>query len=107
MIICKTPFRVSFFGGGTDMPGWTNENNGHVINSSINKFGYIFFREAKNVKNYKYKIRYYLNEEAKSFEQIKHPVIKKCIEHYNLDEDTGPLLQSLLHQMYPLSHDGQ
>jgi D-glycero-alpha-D-manno-heptose-7-phosphate kinase len=84
MIICKTPFRVSFFGGGTDMPGWTNENNGHVINSSINKFGYIFFREAKNIKNYKYKIRYYLNEEAKSFEKIKHPVIKKCIEYYNL-----------------------
>ena len=42
MIICKTPFRVSFFGGGTDMPGWTNENNGHVINSSINKFDTYF-----------------------------------------------------------------
>ena len=44
MIICRTPFRVSFFGGGTDMPGWIEMHDGHVISSAINKFGYIFFR---------------------------------------------------------------
>ena len=86
MIICKTPFRVSFFGGGTDMPDWTEMHDGHVINSTINKFGYIFFREAKDIKNYKYKIRYYLNEEAKNYEDIKHPVIKSSIKHYNLQK---------------------
>ncbi len=84
MIVCRTPFRVSFLGGGTDMPGWVEMHDGHVISSTINKFGYIFFREAKDIRNYKYKIRYYLNEEAKNFEDIKHPVIKSCIKHYNL-----------------------
>lgn len=86
MIICRTPFRVSFFGGGTDMPIWTEMHDGHVISSTINKFGYIFFRETKDIKNYKYKIRYYLNEEAKRYEEIKHPVIKSCIKYYKLTD---------------------
>ncbi len=86
MIICKTPFRISFLGGGTDMPNWIEMHDGHVINTTINKFGYILFRETKDkdVGDYRFKIRYYLNEEAKNFKDIKHPVIKSCIEYYNL-----------------------
>jgi D-glycero-alpha-D-manno-heptose-7-phosphate kinase len=84
MIICRTPFRLSLFGGGTDMPKWIKNNNGQVINATINRYGYLYLTKKDDIYNYKYKIRYYLNEEAKSFEQIKHPVIKKCIEHYNL-----------------------
>jgi D-glycero-alpha-D-manno-heptose-7-phosphate kinase len=88
MIICKTPFRVSFFGGGTDMPKWLSKNDGQVINASINKFGYIYFTKKDDIYNYKYKIRYYLNEEAKNINSIKHPVVKKCLKYYKLSNQT-------------------
>tara|TARA_B100001287_G_scaffold269234_1_gene266467 strand:- start:8065 stop:9051 length:987 start_codon:yes stop_codon:yes gene_type:complete len=88
MIICRTPFRVSFFGGGTDMPKWFNNNNGQVINASINKYGYIYFTNKDDVYDYKFKIRYYLNEEAKNIESIKHPVVKCCLKYYGLSNKT-------------------
>ena len=88
MIICKTPFRISFFGGGTDMPKWFNKNEGQVINATINKYGYIYFTEKDDIYDYKFKIRYYLNEEATSLKKIKHPVVKSCLNYYNLSKKT-------------------
>ena len=88
MIICKTPFRISFFGGGTDMPKWFNKNQGQVINASINKYGYIYFTEKDDIYDYKFKIRYYLNEEAKNLKTIRHPVVKSCLNYYNLSNKT-------------------
>lgn len=88
MIICRTPFRVSFFGGGTDMPKWFNNNDGQVINASINKYGYICFTNKDDVYDYKFKIRYYLNEEAKDIESVKHPVVKSCLKYYGLSNQT-------------------
>ena len=64
MIIVKTPFRVSFLGGGTDFPSWYNENGGQVISTTINKYNYIFLKELEPVNKFKFKIRYYLNEEV-------------------------------------------
>ena len=88
MIICKTPFRVSFFGGGTDLPGWLENNDGQVISTSINKYGYIFLREAENTSKYKYSVRYYLNEKTKSIDKIKHPVVRECLKHFKLKNKT-------------------
>lgn len=88
MIICKTPFRITFFGGGTDMPQWIKNNDGQVINASINRYGFISFTEKDDIYDYKYKIRYYLNEEAKSLKNIKHPAVKNCLKHYNLSKQT-------------------
>ena len=85
MIICKTPFRVSFLGGGTDLLPWINYyGKGHVISTTINKYGYIFFREIDNLYNYNYKIRYYLNETSNNINNIKHPVIKHGLKFYNI-----------------------
>ena len=44
MIISRTPFRISFFGGGTDFPKWYNKYGGKVISSTINKYCYISVR---------------------------------------------------------------
>ena len=88
MIICRTPFRISFFGGGTDMPQWLKNNDGQVINASINRYGYISFTKKDEIYDYKFKIRYYLNEEAKSLNNIKHPVVKSCVKKYNLSNQT-------------------
>ena len=45
MIITKTPFRISFFGGGSDYPSWYEENLGEVISASINKFLFVAIKE--------------------------------------------------------------
>ena len=79
MIISRTPFRISFFGGGTDYPVWYKENGGAVISTSINKYCFITARYCSPFFEYKYLIRYYLREEAKSISQIKHPSVKHCL----------------------------
>ena len=48
MIISRTPYRISFFGGGTDYNKWYESNNGVVISTSINKYSYITIRKANN-----------------------------------------------------------
>ena len=87
MIITKTPFRVSFFGGGTDFPSWYNENGGQVISTTINKYNYLFLKELEPINKFKFKIRYYLNEEVNDYTKIRHPVVRKAIEIYNLEKN--------------------
>ena len=47
MIISKTPYRISFFGGGTDYPEWYNRNGGSVISTAINYYSYITVKDLK------------------------------------------------------------
>lgn len=80
MIISKTPYRISFFGGGTDFPEWYNYNKGAVISATINKYSYITIKNLHNFHDYKIRVRYYLREEAKNIKHIQHPVIKKYLK---------------------------
>ena len=57
MIICKTPYRISFFGGGSDYPSWYKDNGGEVISTSINKYIYLTLRQLPFF-NHKYRIVY-------------------------------------------------
>ena len=79
MIISRTPFRISFFGGGTDYPAWYENYGGMTLSATINKYAYITMRELPPFFNYKHRIQYYRKEEVNSLEEIKHPVqaIKK------------------------------
>jgi D-glycero-alpha-D-manno-heptose-7-phosphate kinase len=86
MIISRTPFRISFFGGGTDYPGWYKENGGAVISASINKYCYITCRYLPPFFDYKYRIRYYHREEASRIEDIKHPAVRECLIFSKLDK---------------------
>ncbi len=80
MIISRTPYRLSFFGGGTDFPGWYLKNGGRVISSTINKFSYINLRYLPSYFKYKSVIRYYQREEVNNFNDIKHPSVKECLK---------------------------
>ena len=84
MIICKTPFRISFFGGGTDYPEWYQKHQGRVISASINKFSYINCRFLPPFFEYKYRIRYYKREETNTIENIKHPSVRECLKFIKL-----------------------
>ena len=72
MIISKTPFRISLFGGGTDYPEWFEENGGKVISFAINKYCYINFRELPPFFNYLYRIKYHKIEYSKKVGKIKY-----------------------------------
>jgi D-glycero-alpha-D-manno-heptose-7-phosphate kinase len=78
MIISRTPFRISFFGGGTDYPIWYEKHGGMVLNATINKYAYITARELPPFFEYKHRIQYYLKEEVNSINEIKHPVVREA-----------------------------
>lgn len=80
MIISRTPLRISFFGGGTDYPVWYEKNGGMTLSTTINKYAYITVRELPPFFKFKHRIQYYLKEEVKSLEKIKHPVVREALK---------------------------
>lgn len=86
MIIVRTPYRISFFGGGTDYPAWYQENNGIVLSTTINKYSFLVIRKLPEIFDYKYRIRYYEKEEVNSVDQIQIPVIREAIKYMKITE---------------------
>ena len=85
MILSRTPFRISFFGGGTDYPVWYNEHGGAVFASSIDRYCYITVRYLPPFFNYKYRVRYTKREETQTISEIKHPSARECLAFLNFD----------------------
>lgn len=81
MIISRTPFRISYFGGGTDFPDWYNNNNGKVISTTINKYCYVNTRILPPFFKFKYKLRYYKTEEVNNISKIKHSSIRESLKY--------------------------
>lgn len=86
MIISRTPFRISFFGGGTDYPQWYKKNKGSVISTTINKFSYINVRYLPPFFKYKYCIRYFKREEKENINQIEHPSVRETFKYFKINE---------------------
>lgn len=92
MIVSKTPFRISFFGGGTDFPEWYNENDSLVISTTIDKYCYIAARFLPPFFNTKYRIVYSETELINDVEKIRHPVVKETIKYLNLSDKSLELI---------------
>ena len=86
MIISRTPFRISFFGGGTDYPIWYNKYGGQTISVTINKYCFIIVRYLPPFFDYNYRIRYYQHEETNSMDDIKHPSVRECLKYLKIDK---------------------
>ena len=84
MIISKTPYRISFFGGGTDYPQWYKKFGGEVISSTINKYVYITVRPLPSFFNHKYRIVYSKQEITKKLSEIKHKPVKAIIKYFEI-----------------------
>ncbi len=80
MIISRTPFRISFFGGGTDFPLWYEEHGGAVLSTTINKYCYLSCRDLPPFFDNKYRVVYSDIELTQSISEIKHPVVKACLD---------------------------
>ncbi|MEK6764634.1 MAG: kinase [Planctomycetota bacterium] len=86
MIITRTPFRISFFGGGTDYPAWYRENGGTVLSTTINRYCHISCRYLPPFFNFKYLIRYFLREEVQEISEIKHPSVRECLKFLKINK---------------------
>jgi D-glycero-alpha-D-manno-heptose-7-phosphate kinase len=87
MIITRTPFRISFFGGGTDYPVWYRENHGGaVLSTTFNKYCYISCRYLPPFFDYKYLIRYRLREEKQNASEISHPSVRECLNFVGIEK---------------------
>lgn len=80
MIITKTPFRISFFGGGTDYPPWYREHGGAVLATTIDKYCYISCRYLPPFFEHKHRIVYSLIENVKTVEAIRHPAVRAVFQ---------------------------
>ncbi len=84
MIISKTPFRLSLFGGGTDFPSYYLKNGGCVVGGTINKYCYVTARFLPNVFDFKHRIVWSRNETVKSNKDIYHPTVRSVFKLMNI-----------------------
>lgn len=84
MIITRTPFRMSFFGGGTDLSGFFNEHGGAVISTTFDKYCYVTVRHLPAFFDYKTHLTYSKTEYVNSYEEIQHPAIREAMKHMNM-----------------------
>jgi D-glycero-alpha-D-manno-heptose-7-phosphate kinase len=86
VIISKTPFRISFFGGGTDYPAWFEKYGGAVLSTTIDKYCYITLRYLPPFFEHKHRIVYSIIENVKTPGQIKHPVVRALLKYFKIDK---------------------
>lgn len=86
MIITKTPFRMSFFGGGTDIPDFFNEYRGSVISTTFDKYVYVTVRHLPRFFEYTSELTYSKLERVKSVDEFEHPMVKNAMKYLNMHE---------------------
>tara|TARA_B100000963_G_scaffold343492_1_gene345379 strand:+ start:6077 stop:7051 length:975 start_codon:yes stop_codon:yes gene_type:complete len=84
MIISKTPYRISFFGGGSDYPEWYKKYSGAVLSTTIDKYIYITLRDLPNFFEHKYRIVWSKVETVKSVNQIKHNAVRNLLKKFKV-----------------------
>ena len=86
MIISRTPFRVSFFGGGSDYPQWYRQHGGAVLATAIDKYCYISCRKLPPFFDYKHRLVYRKQETVNRISEIEHPAVRGVFSHFEWDE---------------------
>lgn len=86
LIITKTPFRMSFFGGGTDMPSFFLKNGGAVISTTFDKYCYVNVRHLPRFFDYSTELSYSKTERVTEIEKIQHPAIKNAMKMLDMHE---------------------
>jgi D-glycero-alpha-D-manno-heptose-7-phosphate kinase len=86
MIISRTPFRVSFFGGGTDYPDWFRAHGGAVLATTIDKYCYISVRELPPFFDHRFRVVYSIVENVKEVGEIAHPAVRAVLQRLEVHE---------------------
>ena len=85
MIICRTPFRISFFGGGTDYPEWYRAHGGAVLAATIDKYCYLTCRYLPPFFQHRLRIVYRQIETCTTIDEIGHPVVRETLRFLHID----------------------
>lgn len=85
MIISRTPYRISFFGGGTDYPEWYLKHGGCVLGTSIDKYCYLTCRYLPPFFEHRTRIVYSQIESAKGIDDIKHPAVREVLRFLGMN----------------------
>ena len=85
MIISRTPYRISFFGGGTDYPAWYRLHGGAVLAATINKFCYLTCRYLPPFFEHRIRVVYSIIESCQSLDEIKHPSVRESLRYLKIE----------------------
>lgn len=83
MIITRVPFRVSFFGGGTDIPVWFERHGGAVLSTTIDKYCYVTARPLPPFFDHKVRLAYSKIELVKDVCEIQHPLVRAALQRFD------------------------
>lgn len=86
MVITQTPFRMSFFGGGTDFPSFYEEYGGSVLSTTFDKYCYVTVRHLPRFFDYSTQLTYSTIERANSIDEIIHPAIREAMKYLDMHE---------------------
>lgn len=87
MIISRTPYRISLFGGGTDYPTWYRKHGGKVLATTIDKYLYITVRRLHPYFKHRLRLVYSVIEECQSCEELKHPAAREVLRYLGVRQD--------------------
>ena len=85
MVITKTPFRISFFGGGSDYPDYYLHYGGKVLGTTIDKYCYLNIRKLPPFFDFKHRIVYSKQESVRTINEIEHPSVKHTLRYLDID----------------------
>lgn len=86
MVISRTPFRISFFGGGTDYPAWYKKHGGSVLATTINKYCYLTLRYLPPFFDHKFRIAYSKVETCKTIDEINHSSVREILRFFKVKQ---------------------
>lgn len=89
MIIAQTPFRISFFGGGTDYPSWYLEHGGAVLSATIDKYCYVTCRYFPPFFDCKHRVVWSKIETVGGLDEIQHPLVRGALTELGFDDSRG------------------
>ena len=81
MIISRTPYRLSLFGGGADYPSWFVSHETKLISAAMANYCYISVKQLPPYFDYVNRVIYYKIESVPTFDQIEHPSVRACLKH--------------------------
>ncbi len=85
MVISRTPFRISFFGGGTDYPAWYRQHGGSVLAATINKYCYLTCRYLPPFFEHRIRVVYSKIEDCRTVDEIAHPAVRAILHHLSFN----------------------
>lgn len=87
MVICKTPMRISFLGGGTDYPEYYRRHGGQVFCTSIDKYTYVSAKAYPPYFEHNIKVSYSKLELVSTIEDLHHPIVRECFRYMGIERD--------------------